>query len=159
MRTNIPLLSIVTMALVVCGATQFQEPQGEPRLHIKSVTSPVSRPESLLATLEVFVIGATPVALSQDQFALELFQFHTVDVYTEALFGTNCPPIITLQPGTTNTIVLGLSTNDVKFLSTWKALKPGTYTLIVHVGSGRRRHFDYQFMGQRHSNKYEFDIR
>jgi hypothetical protein len=119
----------------------------------------VGTPESLQVSLRLSSKGTTPVALSQEQFAVIVSRPGMSDLYADASFTTNSPRVFTVQPNTSLSISLGASTNDLRFIQAWKALKPGKYQAQVHIGSGKTRLFDYEFMGQRHSNTYEFEIR
>ena len=159
MRLLIIGLCSSTLVAALLAAEQFAEPKGEPVLGIRSVASPVGRPEELVISLQVSAKGTTPIALSQEQFAVSFFRRGITEFYADASFATNSPKVFTVQPNSTVTISLGVATNDVEFTQSWKALRPGKYLTRVHVGSGRRRLFDYEFMGQRHSNAYEFEIK
>ncbi|HXI71018.1 MAG TPA: hypothetical protein VNN22_11750 [Verrucomicrobiae bacterium] len=159
MRAVIIIFCFVVCAFVAFAATHYLEPHGDLQLHIKSATSPIQKPESLQITLELSAIGQTPLALSQDQFAVEISAPRSFAVKSDAFFGTNAPHIFTVLPGETNTITLGMSTNGVVFADDWKTAKLGKCFVQVHVGSSKWRHFDYEFMAQRHSNRYEIELK
>ena len=158
MRSTILLTCFGFIALTVFAAEHYLAPDGSPSLRIKSVTSPVHRPESLEITLELAATGKTPVAISQDHFGVVIGPLFP-QFGTDAVFGTNSPVIIIAKPDKPVTLTFTVSTNETGFLANWANLKPGRHTVRVVIGCDKTQHFDYEYMGRWRSDDYEFQLK
>ena len=146
---SIALIALLAFLVVVATVTdRYISPGSHPLLRIKSATTPVSKPAAVKITLEISAEGKAPVALSQDQFIITASVFPYVQI--EPTFETNAPRILTISPGKPVTVSLLVST---------ATLKSGKYQLTVDTGSGKTRQFDYQYLGQAHSQNYEVEIK
>jgi hypothetical protein len=148
MRSTVLITSLGLLVLIANAADHYLSPGSHPVLRIKSTTTPVVNPKPLRIELQISAEGKGPVALSQDQFIITASVSPYVQI--EPTFETTAPRIFTISPGKPITASLFLSTTS---------LKPGKYHLTVDTGSGKTRQFDYQYMGQTHSQNYEVEVR
>jgi hypothetical protein len=133
-------------------------PDLPPVIHILNVDVPGNHSQPLSLKLELVPTGRTPVAIDRANFAFELSRpgVYSQD-YGDVIFSNNAPEIIVVQPGTNlvvNAMILTNSSNQP-----WNRYGHGKYDLRVSTGSGKRRHFDYEWMGQLHSDRYEFEVK
>jgi len=127
---------------------RYLAPQSHPRLHIKSATTPVQRPEPMRITLQISAEGKGPVALSQDQFEVTVSPYPYARI--KPLFETNAPWVFRISPEKPMTLSFSIAT---------ATLKPGKQRFSVDVGSHKVAQYDYQFLGVNHSPNYEIEVK
>jgi hypothetical protein len=137
-----------SFAVAATAADRFLSPVSYPRLRIKSATTPITRPELMRVRLELSAEGKGPVALSQEQFVITVSPYPYV--YVKPTFETNAPRVFTIGPDKPLTVSCTVPT---------AAFKPGKQRFDVGIGSGKTREFDYQYLGQGHSENYEIEVK
>jgi hypothetical protein len=158
MRSTFLLACFGFAALTVFAAEHYLASDGPPSLRIMSVISPVHKPESLEITLELAATGKTPVAISQNHFGVRIGPLYP-QFDTDVVFGTNSPHIFIAKPDKPVSLTFTVSTNGSHFLAYWTNLKPGRHTVKVLIGCDKGQHFDYEYMGQWHSDDCEFELK
>jgi hypothetical protein len=153
------LLQIFFSGAIIAGETaKYLAPDAPPEYHIQSVTVPGELTNSLKIVFKITTVGKTPIAVSQENLAYELkLSGKSSAYYGDLVFPATEPQILIVQPHT-NRIVAVTITKD-NFNRIWSASGPGTYDIRICSGSGKSRHFDYEFMGQSHSAPYIFEVK
>jgi hypothetical protein len=134
--------------LTASAATNYPATKSYPRLRIVYANAPVKKPQPLRIKLEIVAQGETPVALSQKQFTVSFSPYPYVNV--TPTFETNAAPVFTVTPEKPVTLTFTVPTDR---------LKTGNQRFDVRTNSGRRRQFDYQWLGQTYSDHYEIDVK
>jgi hypothetical protein len=144
--TFIALLAL--LAAAAAGADRFLPSASYPRLRIKSATTPIKRPELMKVTLEMSAEGKGPVALSQGQIGVTVSPYPYV--YVKPTFETNAPLVFIIRPD--KPVIVSFTVPTANF-------RPGKQRFDVGFGSGKTQEFDYQFLGQGHSENYEIEVK
>jgi hypothetical protein len=101
--------------------------------------------------------GKTPVAIAQENIGFEIWQAGRFSrTGGDLLFSNSVPRVITVLSGSNVTVNAMILTNTRS--QAWSVLGPGKYGLQISTGSGKTQHFDYEWMGQLHSDSYEFEF-
>ncbi len=119
------------------------------RLRIISASTPVVRPAPLEISVELVAEGRTPLAIAQKAIVVR-FGWREI----KPVFQPDAPPILTVLPGQPLTITLIVPTANLR---RGKALM----NIGVNCSSYRvrsRREFDYQWLGETHSQRFEIEI-
>ena len=161
MRRTISIVLAMTIGGALLAADSFLKTESYPRLHIQSVNAPQQQKQPLQITLELAADGKTPLALSQDQFTIQIFTdkqpVALFDGY--ASFAMNAPKVFTVSPNKPSTLTMSAFTNRFGRGEWWYELPPGSYTLRVYINSGKTREFDYQWLGQNFTADYKLFIK
>jgi hypothetical protein len=135
----------------------FKAPDRSPRLIIKSVEIPSLKSSPLQISLQLEATGASPVAVSQSQFAVEVSTKEKPWLLvSEAVFPANEKRIFKVDPGQPSTLSFSTSTN--RRGEKWNDLPRGEYILRVYIGGAKEREFDYQWNGQSYSDDFKLVI-
>jgi len=146
------------MLLAACAVHRHVNAESSPRLRIKSVAIPQERSLPLRITLELAADGDTTIAVSQQQFSVQLFTDEQLAAFiSNASFATNAPLILRVSPHEPVTIILTTSA-DRFTRRLWSDVPPGKYLLRVYINSSKRRQFDSQWLGQTHSDGYKLEV-
>ena len=131
----------------------YLKTESQLRLRIKSVNSPVDKPQPLWVTVEIAAEGKHPVALSQEQLSV-MPSAYGADF--KPAFGAEVSRVFTVHPSKPLVLRFAVPTDK---------LQPGRRQIAVWVNvvklfSPRRtRQFDYQWLEEIHSDFYYFDLK
>ena len=137
-----------------------------PRLRITSVEKPANKSKPLKISLQLTAEGSTLLTLSRDQFSVHLTPGgKAVSFISNAVFSASAKELFLVEPGRPSNLAFFSSTNrigeslvfadvPVEDRERWSDLPPGEYVLRVYINGPRIREFDYQWIGQAHSNDY-----
>jgi hypothetical protein len=153
--------SVAVLSFVVVFAyaqTAFLQADSPPKIHVLNVIIPQRASEPLLVTFKMISTGKTPVAIAQENIGFELWR---PGLFSRKggnlLFSNSVPKVVVVQPGSNAVVNAMILTNSRK--EAWSVLGPGKYGLQISTGSGKTQHFDYEWMGQLHSDSYEFEVK
>lgn len=145
----------------VCSAGERLDrpkPDHSPSIRIQSVTILTNTSGPLLVTVEMAARGKTPVAISRENFAFEVWR---PGVYStsvgDVLFTNVAEQAITVLPGQKIILKALISTNSQN--QVWSTPGRGRYGLQISTGASKTQHYDYEWMGQVHSVPYEFEVK
>ena len=113
--------------------------------------------EPLQIIIELTATGKTPIALDHAQFGFKIWKPKAVAFQGDLQFYNDVTNIISIFPNTNLVVNAAINTNDLN--QSWHSLAPGSYNLQIDVGSGKLRQFDYQYMGQVHSEVYSLELK
>jgi hypothetical protein len=143
---------VLMIVLTVRGAETFLGTNSEPVLRITKVTIPKERKQPLEITFEFTAEGKGPVALSQEQFSLHIFNSDQPYLFvSEMLFPKGSARVFVVHPDKPVTLSAKSAKNRFGDHGTWSDLSPGKYKLQIYANSGKLREFDYQWLGQTYS--------
>jgi hypothetical protein len=146
------------VAVFAYAQTAFLRADSQPKIHVQNVIIPQRASDPLLVTFKIISTGKTPVAIAQENIGFELWR---PGIYSrkggDLLFSNSVPRVVVVQPGSNvviNAMILTNAQNEA-----WSVLGPGKYGLQISTGSGKTQNFDYEWMGQLHSDSYEFEVK
>jgi len=152
------MLGFVTATLV--AGDSYLTTESHPRLRIRSVQKPEKKSRPLEVTVELASEGKTAVAVSREQFSVHIYTDQQPYLFVgDASFPTNAPRVFAVMPQKPSTLSVSASTNRLGDGKRWSDLPPGSYTLRIYINSGKRREFDYQWLGQTYSDDYKLVIK
>ena len=139
--------------------TNFLPPHARPSVQITNAVFFDGATPSLQLTFELAAVGKTPIALAQEQFTATISKSRWSFDGELALPG-RASKILTANPGKPELVKAIVTVENSEAQSDRRLkLSPGRYTVQLFFGSGRRRRFDYQYLGVGHSNSFEFEVK
>jgi hypothetical protein len=155
-----PILSLVLFAglLMAAGQRVYLRPDATPKYRIQKVTTGSKLDEPLQVTFEMITQGKTPVAVSLENFAFEIWlKGNSSSSYGDLVFSNTVPEVIIAHPKTNLLLIATITTNN--FHRVWSYLGPGEYGIRISSGCRKSQYFDYEYMGQVHSDACEFVVK
>jgi hypothetical protein len=143
---------------------RFRAPGGTPRLKIKSVSLPENPRDPLKIEFELSSEGKGPAALSKDQFVVHLSAPDQSSTRFPVSLEEEKSKIIKVSPGKPIFLKASISMSDplnsTKDRKHWSKLPPGKHDLCIGIRFfNKSLSFDYQWLGETWSKKYEIIIK
>lgn len=130
------------------GQRQYREAKSVPDLSVSAVQIPDDKSKPLEIALVFRRVGRNPVALSQEQFSVSIFNKDEKEVFFgKPIFPSDVPKVFTLARKKSITLRFGVLENHLDQKKYWNALPSGNYILRVYINSSKMRNFDYQWLG------------
>ena len=158
-RICISVLLLYSGLAWATGRTNCLAPDAWPKLTIKSVVTPKEKGEPFQLAFEIASVGKTPVAVSEEQFVVEIARWRWL-FRGNMLFTNRTSRILTVRPEKPLTVgALVFLTEGEGEKKRSVELKPGKYNIHLFIFGDRVRRFDYQRLGQMSSPAYDFEVK
>lgn len=125
---------------------RYKPTDNSPRMSIRSIAVPQQPRKGIQLTFELAAGGEAPVAVSQQQFSVQLSRANQLsDTYTgQAQFSKETPQVITVLLG--NPVVLSVDAfTDGDNGGLLTNLPSGEYVVHIEIGGRKSQEFDYQW--------------
>lgn len=133
---------------------------GSPKITINSIETSKTSNETLMINFTLEARNNLPLALAQNQFSIRIFssEDHSELFCSEANFLNNVSNPIKIKEGEKISITIEIKSDYKETKKKWCDLPNGKYFIKIYLNSSKSQDFDYQWLGQTYSDRWNFTL-